>query len=104
MNNADRLGSNWLKLQLQGDPEQGVNRDAIGARVIITRPDGQKIWREIHGSEAYMTAQPKMVHAGLGKLDRADVVIVWPGGKQQVIKNIEANQIHVIKMSDAANP
>jgi hypothetical protein len=104
LNNANMLGTNWLKLHLQGDPAQGVNRDAIGARVIITLPDGQKIWREIHGSEAYMTAQPKMVHAGLGKLDRADVLIVWPGGKQQKIENIKANQTHVIKMDDAANP
>lgn len=103
-NNADRLGNNWLKLQLQGDPGQGVSRDAIGARVIITLPDGHKIWREIHGSEAYMTAQPKMVHAGLGALDRADVLVVWPGGKQQSIENVKANQILSIKMSDAVNP
>lgn len=101
-NNAERLGSNWLKLHLQGDPEQGVNRDAIGARVIITLPDGHKIWREIHGSEAYMTGQPKTIHTGLGKLDRADVLIVWPGGKQQTIENIKANRMHTIKMNDAS--
>jgi hypothetical protein len=65
-NNAEQLSSNWLKLRLKGDPDQGVNRDAIGARIIITLPDGTKIWREIHGSGAYLTVQSKTVHAGLG--------------------------------------
>ena len=102
-NNAEQLSTKWIKLRLQGDPAQGVNRDAIGARVIFTLPDGHKIWREIHGSGAYLTVQPKTVHAGLGRLDRTDVEITWPGGKRQSIKNLEANKTHVIEMSNAAN-
>lgn len=101
-NNAEQLQTNWIKLRLQGDPAQGVNRDAIGARVIITLPDGNRIWREIHGSGAYLTVQSKTIHAGLGKLDRADVEITWPGGKRQSINNLKANITHTIKMIDAA--
>jgi hypothetical protein len=100
-NNAEQLSTNWIKLSLQGDPTQGVNRDAIGAKVIITMPDGNKIWREIHGSGAYLTVQSKTIHAGLGRLDRADVEITWPGGKRQSIKNLSANETHLIKMKDA---
>jgi hypothetical protein len=100
-NNAEQLATKWIKLRLQGDPAQGVNRDAIGARVIFTLPDGHKIWREIHGSGAYLTVQSKTVHAGLGKHDRVDAQIIWPGGKRQSVKNLKANEIHIIEMSNA---
>ncbi len=102
-NNAEQLQTNWIKLRLQGDPAQGVNRDAIGARVIFTLPDGNKIWREIHGSGGYLTVQSKTIHAGLGKLDRVDAEIIWPGGKHQIVKNLKANETHSIEMSNAAN-
>lgn len=100
-NNADRLGTHWIKLKLQGDPEQAVNRDAIGARVLFTLPDGSTIWREVHGSGAYLTVQSKTIHAGLGKMDRVDVEVTWPGGRTQVVKNLEANQTHTIEMVNA---
>jgi hypothetical protein len=101
-NNAEQLQTNWMKLQLTGDPEQGVNRDAIGARVIVSLPNGRRIWREIHGSGAYLTVQSKVVHVGLGNLDRADVEITWPNGKQQVFKNLAANQKYEFSLSDAS--
>ena len=103
-NRADRLQNHWIKLRLVGDPSQQVNRDAIGAKVIITLSDGVKIWREIHGSGAYLTVHPKTIHAGLGKLERADVHITWPGGKQQNVRGLEANTTHTIEMSDEAAP
>ncbi len=102
-NGAERLRAHWIKLRLQGDPSQGVNRDAIGAKVIIRLPNGEKIWREIHGSEAYLTVHPKTIHTGLGGLDRVDVYITWPGGRQTSRKNLEADTTHVIEMSDAVS-
>ncbi len=100
-NVAERLPNNWMKLRLRGDPSRRVNRDAIGAKVIISLPNGEKIWREIHGSGAYLTVHPKTVHVGLGDLDRADVEITWPNGERQNIKNLAANTTHLIEMSDA---
>ena len=100
-NNADHLQANWMKVRLVGDPDKGVNRDAIGATVVVRLPNGNSIWREIHGSGAYLTVQSKVVHVGLGELDRADIEIAWPGGKKQVVKNLDANQTHTIKLSDA---
>jgi hypothetical protein len=98
-NGAERLQTNWIKLRLEGDPSQGVNRDAIGARVLIKLPDGNQVWREVHGSGAYLTVHDKTVHAGLGRMDRADVEITWPGGIQQTFSNLAANKVHTIKMA-----
>jgi len=102
-NNAQRLPTKWIKLRLRGDPSLGVNRDAIGAKVIITLPDGRKIWREIHGSEGYMTVHGRVIHAGLGAMDRADVLITWPNGMRRKIENLKANTTHTILMTDAAD-
>lgn len=101
-NQAQKLSTNWIKIRLQGNPSKGVNRDAIGAKVIITLPDGRKIWREIHGSEGYMTVHDRVIHAGLGSMDRADVHITWPDGRQQVLKNLPANTTHLVTMSNEA--
>jgi hypothetical protein len=98
-NRAERLSMNWIKLKLIGNPSRGVNRDAIGARVVIGLPNGEKIWREIHGSGNYLTVHPKTIHAGLGRMDRADVSITWPDGTEQMLKNLDANETHVIEMS-----
>jgi len=98
-NGAERLSMNWIKLKLKGNPSRGVNLDAIGAKVVIGLPNGEKIWREIHGSGNYLTVHPKTIHAGLGRMDRADVSITWPDGTKQMLKNLDANQTHSIEMS-----
>ncbi len=99
VNQAQRLGGNWIKLKLEGDPAQGVNRDAIGAKVVLTLPDGKTIWREIHGSTAYMSAQPKVVHAGLGPFKTVDVRITWPDGQVLDVRNLSANASYKITMN-----
>lgn len=102
-NNAEQLQTNWMKLNLVGNPKLGVNRDAIGAKIVVSLPNGNKVWREIHGSGAYLTVQSKVVHIGLGQLDRADVMIVWPNGDRQMIKNLSANVTHTINMSESVD-
>lgn len=106
-NNAERLGGRWIKLQLTGDPEQGVNRDAIGARVLITAGDAAPVWREIRGSEGYMTVHERAVHAGVGDAETVNVAIRWPGGQEQVIEGLATNRTHSIRMApgiDATAP
>ncbi len=95
-NNAERLDAHWIKIQLQGDPSQGINLDAIGAKIIFTLADGSTIWREIRGGEGYMSMHERVVHAGLGENDRVDVEIIWPGGVRQSIKRLKANRLHKI--------
>ena len=101
-NNTQNLNNHWLKLKLQGDPQQGVNRDAIGAKIIITTKDKQRLWREIHGSIGYMSVHPKQQHFGLGKNKTVDVTIIWPNGIEQQLADLKTNQSYTIKQ-DIAN-
>lgn len=91
----------WLKVKLEGAPTQGVNRDAIGARLILRTADGNRVWREIHGSSGYMTVQPKQQHFGLGNHASAALEVVWPNGERQLFKNIAANQSVHIRYGDS---
>ncbi len=92
-NRSERHGNRWLKLSLIGDPSRGSNRDAVGARVAITTPDGRRQWREIHGSTGYLSAHPKTVHVGLGQAQQADIEIRWPNGDVEQRSGLGANQI-----------
>jgi hypothetical protein len=97
-NNAERLGGNWIKLRLEGAPERGVNRDAIGARVVFYLPSGHTVWRELRGSEGYMTVHERVVHAGLGQDATVDASIRWPGGMVQRIEGLTANRTYRVTM------
>ena len=79
-NNTEKRGLNWLKLRLIGDPESGSNRDAIGARILVTADGGLRVHREVHGGGGYMSMNPKQQHFGLGTAKSARVDIIWPNG------------------------
>lgn len=65
-NHAEKRNHHWIKLKLIGNPERGSNRDAIGARVIARTPNGNSVWREIHGAGSYLPMNPKTVHLTVG--------------------------------------
>lgn len=96
-NSAEVLANNWLKIKLIGNPKSNINRDAIGAKLIITTESGRRIWREIHGSIGYMSAHPKLQNIGIGKSNKVDLVIVWPNGDKQTHTGLSKNKKHTIK-------
>lgn len=88
--NNDKL--NWLQIKLIGDEKQKVNRDAIGAKLLVTLPDGKVLWREIRSTDGYMSVHPKIQHFGLGNAKSVDVKIIWPNGTEQQYKNVATNR------------
>ncbi|MCF7970789.1 MAG: CRTAC1 family protein [Methylococcaceae bacterium] len=99
-NNAELLAGNWLRIKLIGDPAQKSNRDAIGARIIVTTPSGLQLWREIHSSVGYLTMHPKQQHFGLGKQKTANITIEWPNGQKTQLNNIAINKSYLISQKD----
>jgi len=98
-NQAQKLGNNWLKIRLQGSPENGVNLDAIGAQIVIGTAEGGYSWRQVSGSQGYMSVHPKEQHMGLGKSIKAKVMVIWPNGQRQYFENVEANRSYTIRYS-----
>ncbi|MDO6748363.1 CRTAC1 family protein [Gilvimarinus sp. 1_MG-2023] len=89
--------SSWVKIKLVGNPDKGVSRDAIGARIVLYTSAGQKIWREIHSTIGYMSVHPKEQHIGLGDNAIVKVDIVWPNGEKTVLNTLALNRSHVVK-------
>lgn len=96
-NQAQTLNNNWIKITLKGSPEHGVNLDAIGAQIILGFGEEGYSWRQVSGSQGYMSVHPKQQHIGLGKAISARVLIIWPNGQRQSFDNVQANQSYTIR-------
>jgi hypothetical protein len=70
------------------------NRDGIGARVTVTRPDGHRQWRFVHTGSSYCSQSDTALTFGLGDHHRAEAVEVeWPSGEVDRIGPVVANQV-----------
>ncbi|MFQ5526912.1 MAG: CRTAC1 family protein, partial [Thermoanaerobaculia bacterium] len=91
-NDAGPQKSGWLEIELEGDPNRGVNRDAIGSQITIRGDGDLYIYRTVTGGEGYlsMSALPTLV--GLGEAETVDIEILWPDGSSQMLTGVSANQ------------
>ena len=87
----------WLKIRLQGNPDKGVSRDAIGARLIAKGKSLKPVWREVHSTVGYLSGHPKEQHFGVKNEATVNLTIIWPNGETQVLAKVATNQIHSIK-------
>ena len=92
LRNELRVG-HWLSVTLRG---RGANREAMGARVIVTA-GGAVQMREVHGGSGYLGQSSRWLHFGLGdvaEIERVD--IVWPDGVKQSLGATRADQRLVV--------
>jgi hypothetical protein len=79
----------WLQVKLIGTRS---NRDAVGARIIITTAQGKQM-REVHAGSAYLSGSSLVQHFGLGELTEVDSIDVhWPSGARTTLRDMAANQ------------
>ena len=84
-------GNNWLQIDLEGTIS---NRDGIGARLFATTPDGKTQFRENGGGIHWAQQDQKRIHFGLAQNERvSELVIHWPSGLVQKLKDVQANQV-----------
>jgi hypothetical protein len=89
LRNTSGTDNHWLALRLKGTRS---NRDGLGA-VVRVEAGGQSQWNHATTSVGYLCSSDRVVHFGLGPAARADrIEIVWPGGRRQVLQNVDANQ------------
>lgn len=90
--------NHWLKVKLIGNSKKQVTRDAIGARIYVTLPNGQELWREVRSTDGYMSVHPKQQHFGLGKAEFVNIQVIWPNGEVTKLDKVTVNQIKEIKL------
>ncbi|WP_265241554.1 VCBS repeat-containing protein [Muriicola sp. Z0-33] len=99
-NRASELSpeANFLRIKLYGSAQ---NPDAFGSEVTIIS-DSVKIKQSLLSGRGYLSKPENVLHFGLGKLDKADAILVtWPGGKTQRIDQVTLNQVLEIKYDPA---
>jgi hypothetical protein len=90
----------WVRVKLVGD---SLNTHGIGATVIVSAAGRtQQIYNTpVHG---FMSSMDGPVHFGLGAARRVDrLEVIWPGGRSQVLTNVEADRLIVLEEADAQN-
>ncbi len=86
----------WVQISLQGSGVT-VNRDAFGSTVKVYAGDLLKV-ETLSGGSSHASQSSKVFHIGLGQKTSIDSVeVFWPGGKRQVIKNLEVNTHYFIE-------
>jgi hypothetical protein len=89
LENVSQSSVRWLKVRLIGLTS---NRDAIGARLVLTTSRGSQI-RQISSGDSYLSHSDRTVNWGmLEGVDIEQLRIDWPNGKTQTIVRPRANQ------------
>lgn len=88
---AEGTGHHWLTVRLIGG--QGVNRDAIGARVTVATEGGPVQMQEVKSGSSLGAGNDLSLHFGLGSSAQATVTIVWPDGSVETHPAVTADQI-----------
>jgi enediyne biosynthesis protein E4 len=86
-------GNHWLAVKLVGITS---NRDGIGASIRVKAGD-LRSYDQMKGGMSYCSAQDPRIYFGLGKQDKVDELVVrWPSGYLQEMKNIPADLFVVV--------
>ena len=85
--------NHWIKIKLEGIK---ANKNGYGSRIYVYTPS-QTIMTEHTGASSFCSQNTSIRHFGLGTNTRVDSIrIIWPGGKEQIEKNIELNTLNII--------
>ena len=84
-------GHHWLRVRLEGRPP--VNRDAIGARVLVTPADGRARMQEVKSGSSLGAGNDTALHFGLGRSSTVSVRVVWPNGVQEELGEVAVDRV-----------
>jgi hypothetical protein len=87
-------GNRSLRLRLTGTKS---NRDAVGAVVRVSTPDGTQS-RMVKTGSSYLSQSELALTFGLGRRESAErVVIEWPSGQTQEFKSVRAGEYECVE-------
>ena len=93
--------AHFLQIKFKGD-KQNIN--GLGAVAHIYYDHGKQQVYDHNPYRGYLSTMEAIAHFGLGKTQTVDSVVVqWNNGKQQRIKNVQANQAVTVNIADAGD-
>lgn len=98
-NKSDQNENKYLNINCKGD---SLNKNGLGAVIELHYDKGSIQVYENTPYRGYLSTVQNIAHFGLGKINVVDSVVVkWPDGKQQLIKNVKVNQTLTVNIKDA---
>lgn len=90
LHNQTQNQNHWITLDLRG---LAPNRFAYGAQITATA--GDHVWVEqVSPASSYLSSEDPRVHLGLGGVSQLDsIVIRWPSGNKQTMRNVVVDRI-----------
>jgi hypothetical protein len=85
--------AHWLKVKLVGTRS---NTSAIGATVTAIY-GGRRQAQAVLASSGYLSCGDRRLHFGMGAATSADLEIAWPNGVREQVKNVDADQLVLVK-------
>jgi hypothetical protein len=90
-NNLDNKDKNYLQVKFKGD---SLNINGLGAFAELHYDKDKIQIYETSPYRGYLSSVQNIAHFGLGKTSVIDsLVVTWPTGKKQVIKQVKTNQV-----------
>lgn len=87
--------NHWLTVTTEGTVS---NRDGIGTRITLSTPDGLTQTREISSGPTYGGGDYKAAFFGLGENTAGSLSVRWPGGIEEDLGTVSADQIlHLVE-------
>lgn len=100
--NTDTATTHFLDIRFKGD-KQNIN--GLGAVASIYYNQGKQQVYDNNPYRGYLSSMQNIAHFGLGKTTLLDSVVVrWNNGKQQIIKDVKANQALTVNIIDSKSP
>lgn len=94
--------SRFLQIQCKGGSQ---NINGIGAVIDIFYDKEKHQAFENTPYRGYLSSHQNIAHFGLGKVQLIDSIVVrWPGGKKQTLKNVKADQLINVDVNNATEP
>jgi hypothetical protein len=94
--------NHYLQISFSGD---SLNKGGFGAWVELHYDHGHQQVYENNPYRGYLSTMQNMAHFGLGKLKTVDSVIVrWPNGRMQLLRNVACDQVLKVFSSNARVP
>ena len=96
----EKFQTNYLQIELAGiNPEEPVHN----SKVTIKYSDKLQ-YQEMQPTRGYASSMEPILHFGLNEIELIDeIIVVWPNGKETILKDIAVNQRLKINPSDAKN-
>jgi len=86
----DGVSNHALRVSLKG---RESNRDAIGARVVVTLADGTSQWRMVKSGSSYLSQSELPLTFGLGAAAAVRAIeVTWPNGRAETLPGVAGDQ------------